>query len=450
MMSKSKRQKPRIEKQRISPTVSKKNPMTLGVTLAQNFNASAHDKTASEISPRASTQTPAFTEDSNASKAMQQKTFLSLKRDPSYAEIIQALDVRKITVNGLVCHVCQPSTGKPVNKSNVWIYIEGNGFGVYPPSISFRKAAWVALADQTQSTVIVIHSPPSTLNLTVHQQANTLAGTLKKLASSQNRDINEMTIAGYSSGATLLMIALNKLCNEDDRLLNQMKVNAHFIGLLPFVAPLSNHDERTRLWRLHNETSHQSSRSILGPTNPLEDMINNQSFLFYLTIMSRLGPSHLGERAHAFFQLVPEHFMTLIDKKIHVSLHDLTKDPLSHKVNQALNQTIQKNISVIRYDKSHNAPWCDGDFIRSFCQHIKKTTEQEISPIAIRSGRKRSYSESEGQTSRKKPAHRDRRASDETSINISASSRGFFHSRENSAFCPGKVIQPKATTARLQ
>ena len=151
-MSKTKRQK-----QHIGPTASKKNPMTLGVTLAQNFNASAHDKTASEISPRASTQTPAFTEDSNAAKAMQQKTFLSLKRDPSYAEIIQALDVRKITVNGLDCHVCRPSSGIPVDRNNVWIYIEGNGFGVYPPSISFRKAAWVALADQTQSTFIVIN-----------------------------------------------------------------------------------------------------------------------------------------------------------------------------------------------------------------------------------------------------------------------------------------------------
>ena len=299
---------------------------------------------------------------------------LCLEQQSEIAErernFVEKLDITEhnITNSETRCYVCKPRYVNGEEKPHkTWIYIEGNGFGVYPFDENFRKPAWVALADQTNSNVIVICTPDAELNLVLEEQAKQLADALLILSQSQQyfSVAENILVAGYSSGATLLLLALNQLCSRV-QVGVQPTFKPHFIGMVPFVQPMFEIEERHRLYPKSDTLINPREKPI---SNNLEGLGGNASYAFYFSMMCRLTPQSQGARDGQRFALNNSHFLNLIHQKMNPVIHNLTQDPLSPAVIAAANNPlIERN----DYQESHNSFWCNQKLIKQITNHLSQ------------------------------------------------------------------------------
>ncbi|MAR84062.1 MAG: hypothetical protein CMF55_04655 [Legionellales bacterium] len=321
----------------------------------------------------------------------------------SEKEFLDQLEMIERDLGGLTCYICKPSYSKAYEPDKKWIYIEGNGFGVFPFDINFRKSAWIALADQTNATVIVMCTPSASNNLVLEGQAERLANSLLYLSRSREffpvaRDI--LTV-GYSSGATLLLMALNRLC--DLGVMNDHPIfSPHFIALVPFVQPMYDKSERVRLYpkdRAEAPAVTQVARMRSNTPDSLDALSASGvgSYPFYFSIMCRLTPNDQGKREGQSFYLNQSHFNHLIHLGLKLVIHSLSQDPLAKAVDRAIESL---EITKYVYDKSHHAPWCDPDFLKQvtggFSAHLHGIRALNEDKLALDSERalqrKRSFS----------------------------------------------------------
>ena len=299
---------------------------------------------------------------------------LCLEQQSEIAErernFVEKLDITEhnITNSETRCYVCKPRYVNGEEKPpKTWIYIEGNGFGVYPFDENFRKPAWVALADQTNSNVIVICTPDAELNLVLEEQAKQLADALLILSQSQQyfSVAENILVAGYSSGATLLLLALNQLCSRV-QVGVQPTFKPHFIGMVPFVQPMFEIEERHRLYPKSDTLINPREKPI---SNNLEGLGGNASYAFYFSMMCRLTPQSQGARDGQRFALDNSHFLNLIHQKMNPVIHNLTQDPLSPAVIAAANNPLIKRYD---YQESHNSLWCKQELIKQITNHLSQ------------------------------------------------------------------------------
>ena len=230
--------------QQASSSVALDDALEVAVNLVEKFNNQKKEKS---LPPETTGRVTPWI-DQHRQLCLEQQSEIA-ERERNFVEKLDITE-HNISNSETRCYVCKPRYVNGEEKPpKTWIYIEGNGFGVYPFDENFRKPAWVALADQTNSNVIVICTPDVELNLVLEEQANQLADALLILSQSQQyfSVAENILVAGYSSGATLLLLALNQLCSRV-QVGVQATFKPHFIGMVPFVQPVITKEERKRLY----------------------------------------------------------------------------------------------------------------------------------------------------------------------------------------------------------